>query len=515
MNKLEFFTSEVSSEEVTEVSSEELYNYLQNECTSLGVAFEENPEDEEVKEFLENLCKNDLFAVSLKTSTGVNVYYPTRRKDDYDIRHTPQDESATPISEYETVKDPVLQIEDLPSFIEKLKELSRVTASRTSPLSSHSDVERESALASIWYNATLMDFAEPLNHIEMYIQLFSAYAIEEARGIVNESHNVADISAQVYAAVLKEERSYETPYSIVPKIAFEHNGKKVEQDLCKVRAGFYIAQGETNAILFALQNSENIRKNKQETQNAIDHYKIYLEDEGNFYKKVYYENKNRFTEVFGEFPGEVFDIGDPVDFYITFTNLLLTNMQSRYSEVRYLAQAVRYLKGDFPDEEEVLDETDMPIPSIGALINKLAWNSDDNLSLYRENVAAIEEYNAQEKKYKQLARKLGTSAPPNHAAGLVYALSVMYKLGVKEVKIPLYLPLRVTDHEHRLGEARGHEVDNRRLHNLLEAISYATAKVSGIEVWQDPGTSEDGVSYMTLRLSDMSSDKRILQDLIS
>lgn len=498
MNNLE--NSELDPEIDIVEDSDVFAALLQQEYIKSNKDFGENPRDKEVHDFIQYLSKNDECAVSVEIDGITKVHYPNSYKQE---------------KNWDT---PVLVIRDMETFVGKLEKLSNSFLKLRNEKRTYDYATESTNMVSVWFNATPNDFQNPEEFIDMYTQLLEGYKLQELKHGPSKKFESPTLHAELNARVNNENNTYETPFSFVPIVNFEQNGRTVKYELCKVRMGIYSEDNIDKAVIYAVQKTFDRKSQKEVLLTDLKREQAYIEEISKLFKDLYVKDNNDFITVFGEFPPEVFDEEDPTKFYKMFRSQLMQNMISKYGEAKgqELALVSAYLQDDYPqftlevgkNGGRYLDNIAMGIRRIRAL------NMDTTLDV-KEITEEIEDIDGMEEKYKRIARALKTSAPPSHVAGLVMSLAMLESQGIKEVKVPLYLPLRVKDHENRLELDTSDELENRKLNNLIENLAYITVNIKGVEMWQDPGTTEDGASYLTLKLSTISSEREILQEFIN
>lgn len=479
-----------------------------------------------IEGFIQQLTLQNLYTIEITTPDHIVRYTPQITEPSFDdiLKELPAQNIE--------VTEPVLKIENLQQFLNKTAEFLYAVQSSAKDVGVWGDNAGFFSTERVWYNATPWDFDHPIEFIDKYTQMIRGGGLVE---VLKAPRTLIELPERDFDIVMKtspQHVDYETPFAFVPGATLEKGKSNSTYDFCIVRIGTYEKNGKRIGVLYGTQNNEHVKEARKQAENDIESSQKMIQDFTTLYRTLHSENPEEFENIFGPMPVRIFDLEDETEFYINMREQLLQNMRKKFPELdndtEKYDKYVENLLNKFPkykntssenyETTELGNDSDYDYKEdftfargIGEL-NILFVNAAREIEFAEEALAIADRKDAI---YKTLMRGLKTDTPPNHIAGLVTTFAMLQNLGIAEIEIPLYLPIRVEKHRRGRGEEEGDNINSRKMNNLANSIAFISTKCAGVEVEQNTEPYEDGFSYARIKLSNMSSENTLLNELIN
>lgn len=438
---------------------------------------------------------------------------------------------------------PRIKVRDFDLFNIYLARLSRAITEHPEIPYGYGDV-----LYGIWSNATYEDFESPERFVRRVIEHMEDQTFAE----LDTNHVVAlesmDNKAMHFQRT-KNQPAYESPYDLTMALTAQSADKPFEENMLpSVRYGIETISDftpEKRAYIYAVQDApamgttEGLMKSSMETQ-SIKAARLLKE-----YTTWTYFYPNLMEEVFGEDLSVLLSSlegANPEEAVVQLSGIISNKLVEETLNLSAFITQERVTEGIEPEILSKIVATIEELKKCGESVQRYK-SMGEIFERRRANNAALKEaFSGGIPNSKKELRNV----PPSRIVSMSAALAMMYAAGIREVKIPIFLPLRYEHkrkqlyntslknsgeqiekkpYEEREAEAELAEDTADGLYgnisdSLMRLAERVAFEIDGVEIVTLP----DDTSYITLRLGKkdpntgkempLSSNRLLLQEII-
>lgn len=406
-----------------------------------------------------------------------------------------------------------------------------------------------SILERIWRNATPYDFQHPEEYIEKVTAFINDSTFET---LSTEIHDLGKIPtfeeySQLQLTRKQAASGFETPYVLAAYLADPETKDSIELPYVRY------AIAEKTAYIYAVQKryiseaeadeiagnptAEELRANREEQKHTIPE----------IFRKSSIQYPEEFTAVFGEIPQDILALENPEEFIKQYRKYLKETkpfLFERGTLIYYLNESEKTNKlkqsGLFKAFTD-MDDYNVTHKQYQNLVKKEKRIKKANRKFFKVNEGVPESEELREYKQTKKTRESIQSADeideetypeaninevqPSALLATTIALRKLQEEGIRDIIVPLYLPIRWEDHLNKtLPNPEGTrpkytEQDIERIHftttnNFLRLFRRLTQQIEGITIIALPDESPDGNLHIKLSEAQLTSTNTLLSQTI-